>query len=57
MISVTFVPRSSVRVVDVAEAAMAAGQGLYFKGHVVVQAAGKPGAGWTRVAVARRAGR
>jgi hypothetical protein len=51
---VTFLPPSKLRLVDAAEAALAAGQLLYQNGRALVAASRKPGPSWHRVGVIRR---
>ena len=48
---VTILPRSKLRIIDCARAAVAAGQQLYSNGKVLVSAPRKPGADWFRVGV------
>jgi len=48
---VTFLPRSQIRLIDAATAAVAAGCRLWHNGRVLVAAPHKPGAGWWRVGV------
>ena len=48
---ITFLPRSRLRLIDAATAAVAAGCCLYHNGRALVAAPRKPGPGWFRVGV------
>ena len=48
---ITILPRSKLRLIDCARAALAAGQQLYCNGHVLVSAPRKPGPDWWRVGI------
>lgn len=48
---VTYLPRSHVRLIDAAQAAIAAGCRLYHNGRALVASPRKPGPGWFRVGV------
>ena len=48
---VTYLPRSRVRLLDAAQAAIAASCTLYHNGRVLISAPRKPGPGWFRVGV------
>ena len=48
---VTILPRSRLRFIDCARAAVAAGQQLYSNGRALVSAPRKPGPDWFRVGV------
>ena len=48
---ITFLPRSRLRLIDAATAALSVGCTLYQNGRALVAAPRKPGPGWFRVGV------
>lgn len=52
---ITILPRSRLKLADCAEAAMTVGQKLWWNGKALVAAPQKPGAGWHRIGILRKA--
>ncbi len=52
--TITLLPRSRLRLIDCAHAAIAAGEQLYSNGRALVRAAARPGPRWHRVSIGIR---